>query len=215
MMLLASLDHSPSEQLVEPDEWHTTALLLSEGGEHWDQFPSALAARMGRDGLEKWAGGKSQQTYRTDFRSEFYTCLADFPVHARAISAQANVIAACFESMIKALGLGEDDVRRKGTHKVEFGPFLRGSYGQKPHEWRCVLPEHQAMPLVFLCFFLQRTHKSILQILKNDAVDVDWVDWQIMHDPFPGATQMRGVFSALRRGDNRCIASYICRANSR
>ena len=35
-MYLGSMDHSPSEQLGEPDDWHTTVLLLSEAGQHFD-----------------------------------------------------------------------------------------------------------------------------------------------------------------------------------
>ena len=35
-MYLGSMDHTPSEQLGDPQLWHTTVLALSEGGEHWE-----------------------------------------------------------------------------------------------------------------------------------------------------------------------------------
>ncbi len=45
-MLLGSLDHTPSEQLSDDlSQWHTTALVMSEGGEHWQQCLKPFSRR--------------------------------------------------------------------------------------------------------------------------------------------------------------------------
>ena len=44
---IGSMDHSPSEQLGAPDDWHTTVLILSEAGQHDDaEWRFKLAAAM-------------------------------------------------------------------------------------------------------------------------------------------------------------------------
>jgi hypothetical protein len=55
-MYLGSMDHSPSEQLGEPDDWHTTVLLLSEAGQHFDAAKDVALRLDCRDGLlRKWS----------------------------------------------------------------------------------------------------------------------------------------------------------------
>src|SRR6266508_2628355 len=79
------------ELLGDLSLWHTTALVLSEGGEHWDQFPKALAARMGLDSLKKWSGRHSGN-YRPKFERELPNCVNAYPVHIRVVSAQGGTI---------------------------------------------------------------------------------------------------------------------------
>src|SRR5215217_6629293 len=97
-MYIGSLDHSPSEQLGPADQWHTTALVLSEGGEHW-QLAADVARRIGcsDEALRKWSGrdaarGERGAEYRSAFERFFVERLPAFPVHVRAISARAKTI---------------------------------------------------------------------------------------------------------------------------
>jgi hypothetical protein len=60
-MYLGSMDHSPTEQLGEdPQQWHTTVIILSEGGEHFN-LAKAIAQNLGlTDGrLKKWSRNPS------------------------------------------------------------------------------------------------------------------------------------------------------------
>jgi hypothetical protein len=53
---------SPSEQLGDLDDWHATALLLSEAGQHWALAEKIARCLQMRDGLlRKWS---SNPTYR-------------------------------------------------------------------------------------------------------------------------------------------------------
>jgi hypothetical protein len=55
------MDHSPTEQLGhDPQQWHTTVIILSEGGEHF-HLAKAIAENLGlKDGqLRKWSRNPS------------------------------------------------------------------------------------------------------------------------------------------------------------
>jgi hypothetical protein len=41
------MDHSPSEQLVDPEGWHTTALILTETGAHFELATKLLESTNG------------------------------------------------------------------------------------------------------------------------------------------------------------------------
>lgn len=200
-MLLGSLDHTPSEQLADDlSQWHTTALVLSEAGEHWDQVPKALGERIGGTGqLLKWAG-RNKSSYRARFSKHFFDCVSDYAVHTRVVSARGATIRAAFPVIIANLGLRECVQQIPGQKpRLRFGPFLRARYGQEPEEWTCDLPERQAISLLFICDFLLRTHHEVLEAMKEDQKELDWVDWQLMHNKFPGDVGggMHELFAAI------------------
>ena len=94
-MYLGSMDHSPAEQLGKLAQWHTTVIVLSEGGEHFS-LAGAVAKRLGcRDErLRKWSRNPSyrkQGTFETALTQE----IRRYPVYIRAISARASTIKEC------------------------------------------------------------------------------------------------------------------------
>ena len=207
-MLLGSLDHTPSEQLQDDlSQWHTTALVLSEGGEHWHQLPQDLASRFGPRGkLLKWSG-RNRASYREKFERNIWDCLSGYPVHVRVVSAQGKTIKEFFPAILSDLRI-TDIVRQSSSGtKVyfEFGPFARASYGYPPVPWTCRLPERQAIPLLFICHFLLRTHRSVLSMIQADQPSIDWIDWQLMYNKFPGDVHgaMNSLFSAIMKSSAR------------
>ncbi len=65
-----------------------------------------------------------------------------------------------------------------------------------------MLPEHQAIPLLFICYFLFRAHRNILEIVKSERPTIEWIDWQLMYNKFPGDIHgpMNALFSAIMTG---------------
>src|ERR1700730_1736211 len=98
-MYLGSMDHSPSEQLVDPEGWHTTALILTETGAHFELATRLLECT--NNVPKKWS--KSSLRHKESFESVLATGLDG--VHIRAISAQGKMIETSFEHMISELGL--------------------------------------------------------------------------------------------------------------
>lgn len=213
MMLLGSLDHAPSEQLQDDLlKWHTTALVLSEGGEHWQQLPEALASRIGQNGnLLKWSG-RNRVSYRSKFQTQFFDCLSDYPVHVRVVSAQGSTIKDFFPTILSDLGITASVQKINSGNKaqLQFGPFIRSTYGGVAEPWTCRLPERQAIPLLFICFFLLRTHRTIMSIIQTEQPAVDWIDWQLMHNKFPGDVHgaMGSLFGAIMKGSTRAGAIF-------
>jgi hypothetical protein len=203
-MYLGSMDHSPSEQLGEPAQWHTTVIVLSEGGEH-DSLAGAVAKRLGcRDErLSKWS---SNPTYRK--RGAFETALTEeiqrYPVYIRAVSARASTIEMCRPSFIKDLGLQGLVTQTTKNNKpyLKFGPFTRVTAEgvTEPAEFDII--EKQALPLLFICHFVVRMHQSTMLTVKRTRPELEWIDWQLMHNKFPGDHQgpMGSLFHAIMSG---------------
>jgi hypothetical protein len=196
--------------LRDLSQWHTTALILSPGGEHWDAVPKRLATRMGLPTpvLKKWAGGRSKKRYKAAFEREFSDCLADYPVHTRVMSAQGHTIKDFFPTILTDLGLSEAvrTVSENAKTYLEFGPFLRATeFGKSYEPWTCKVPEHQAIPLLFICYFLLRAHHEILSLIKQEQPEIDWIDWQLMHNKFPGDVHgpMGSLFGAIMKISSR------------
>jgi len=219
---IGSLDHAPSEQLNgRPDQWHTTVLILSEGGEHF-KLARELAKKLKSQGgvLRKWDG------YRR-YKDKFEQALADthpnFPVHIRAISVQAKTIKLSTPHMINELklnGLVNQSII-EGKSYIEFGPFQkvireeinndRIDKSYEPVTFK--LLEHQAQPLIFICHSLLRFHKDMMLLIKNVQPALEWIDWQIGHDKFPGGITgpMASLFHAIMSGSTnaRLLAGNI------
>jgi hypothetical protein len=204
-MLLGSLDHTPSEQLSDLSQWHTTALVMSEGGEHWQQLPEDLASRMGLKGesLNKWAG-RNRPDYKSKFERELLSCVNAYPVHIRVVSAQGSTIKDFFPTILSDLGISSlvrSTVSSTKLH-LEFGPFTRVVRGGASEPWICKIPEGQAIPLLFICYFLFRAHRDIMSIIQSEKPGIEWLDWQLMHNKFPGDVHgpMGSLFGAIMTG---------------
>jgi hypothetical protein len=203
-MYLGSMDHSPSEQLGKPDDWHTTVLILSEGGQH-DDAAKDVAHRLGyRDGsLRKWS---RNPTYRQKdrFGSALLAALPSHAVFVRAISAQARVISQFYPRMIKELGFGGlvQSLSKNGKPYLKFGPFMRASYGSEPQRAYLDILERQALPLIFICYNVLRVHRQLMRVITTRRPEIEWVDWQLMPNKFPGDVtgRMGTLFHAIMSG---------------
>jgi hypothetical protein len=211
-MCLGSMDHTPSEQLGDPQQWHTTVLILSEGAEHWD-LATDIARKIGckDETLKKWAGKRAAR-YRREFECAFTECVTAYPVHIRAISAQGKTITSCFDHMSQELGLRALVRRLSSNDKpyLEFGPFLRisiegtvdGKLKERPEPANFIVSERQGVPLIFMAHFLFRMYRQILTIIQRHRPEIEWVDWQLMPNKFPGDIDgpMAQLFHAMMSG---------------
>ena len=130
-LFIASLDHSPTEQLIGK-KWHTSTLILSSAVEH-----SALAHELGQIAnpqtckLTKWSRANSH--YRKCFCASLISTLDRHRVMVFAISATEPSIVASEEHFINELG-GSQSYRRyesNGRTKVSVGPFVNARTGEE------------------------------------------------------------------------------------
>jgi hypothetical protein len=203
-MYLGAMDHSPSEQLGQPYDWHTTVLILSEGGEHTDAAKD-VALRLGcRNGLlRKWS---KNPRYRQ--KGTFGAVLMDvLPRHAvvvRVICAQARTISHSYPHMIEQLrltGLVESFAKNEKPY-LKFGPFNRVTPEGNSEPVYFDIIERQALPLIFICHYVLRMHRKLMLIIKRQRPEIDWVDLQLMPNKFPGDVSgpMASLFHAIMSG---------------
>lgn len=179
-LFIASLDHSPTEQLIGLG-WHTSALILSAGLEHSElahelgQIANPLARK-----LTKWS--KANSHYKERFYASLMSRLEFHRVMVFAISAKEPSIAASGAHFINELG-GTQHYRRhvlNGRERVSMGPFVNAQTG----EARTVeLPGNQAPMVLFIAHFLRRIHLQMHFALSNPAPT--WVTWDFLADKPP------------------------------
>jgi hypothetical protein len=179
-LFTASLDHSPTEQLVG-EKWHTSALILSAAVEH-----SALARDLGKIAnpltrkLTKWTRANSH--YRDRFCASFMSSLDSHRVMVFAISTTESLIAASEGHFIKELG-GTHCYRRHlldGRTRVSIGPLVNARTGE---EHTVELPGNQAPMVLFIAHFLRRIHQEMHVALSARAPV--WVTWNFFADKPP------------------------------
>ena len=179
-LFIASLDHSPTEQLIGR-AWHTSALILSAGVEH-----SALAHELGQIAnpltckLTKWSRANSH--YKQRFWAGLMSRLNRHRVMVFAISAMEPSIAASEEHFIKELGGTQCYQRnlRDGRARVSIGPFVNARTGEKH---TVELPGNQAPMVLFIAHFLRRIHQEVHVALS--AHTPTWVTWNFFADKPP------------------------------
>jgi hypothetical protein len=136
-------------------------------------------------------------------------------VFVRAISAQARTISKSYPLMIEQLGLSGlvGSFSKNEKPYVKFGPFERVSVEAKLEPAYFDIIERQALPLIFICHFLLRMHQNLMPIIKKQRPEIDWVDWQLMPNKFPGdvAGPMASLFHAIMSGaaSQRLVAGNI------
>lgn len=171
-LFIASLDHSPTEQLIG-GKWHTSALILSAGVEH-----SALAHELGQIAnpltckLTKWTRANSH--YKKRFCANLISKLDRHRVMVFAISAMEPTIAASEEHFIKELG-GTQYYRRHeldGRARAFIGPLVNARTGEKH---TVELPGNQAPMVLFIAHFLRRIHQEMhVALYARTPVCVTW-----------------------------------------
>lgn len=179
-LFIASLDHSPTEQLIG-EKWHTSALILSAAVEH-----SALAHELGQIAnpltgkLAKWTG--SNRHYKKRFCAGLAPMLSCHRVMVFAISAMESSIAASEDHFIKELG-GDRCYRRHmsdGRPRVSIGPFVNSRTGEQS---TVELSGKQAPMVLFIAHFLRRVHQEMQIALSVDTPM--FVTWNFFADKPP------------------------------
>jgi hypothetical protein len=171
-LFTASLDHSPTEQLIGLG-WHTSALILSAELEH-----SALAHDLGQIAnplarkLTKWNSANSH--YKKRFCAGLMPGLVLHRSMVFAISAEEPSIASSEEHFIKELG-GTQHYRRhvlNGRERVSIGPLVNAQTGEAH---TVELAGNQAPMALFIAHFLRRIHQQVHFALSNPAhTGVTW-----------------------------------------
>ena len=179
-LFVASLDHSPTEQLID-GKWHSLALILSAELEH-----SALAHELGQIAnpqtgkLTKWSRANSH--YKQRFYANLRSRLDSHRVMVFAISAMEPSIAASEGHFIKELG-GSSYYRRHvldGRARVSIGPLVNARTGE---EHTVELPGNQAPMVLFIAHFLRRIHQEMYVALFARAPM--YVTWNFFADKPP------------------------------
>jgi hypothetical protein len=179
-LFIASLDHSPTEQLIGK-KWHTSVLILSAAVEH-----SALAHELGQIAnpltrkLTKWTRANSH--YKKRFCGSLMSSLDRHRVMMFAISATEPSIAASEEHFVKELG-GSQCYRRHvldGRVRVSLGPFLNVRTGERDD---VELSGNQAPMVLFIAHFLRRMHQEVQVALSADQPMC--VTWNFFADKPP------------------------------
>jgi hypothetical protein len=201
-MSLVSMDHSPSEQLVDPETWHTTVIVMSEGGIGEQQLAELLQFRNGAP--LKWT--KTNYDHRTKFERALERLDRSLVF---AISAQAKTIESSFQALVSEFGLNNlvTTLSKNNKPYISFGPFRRSKIVTKNGMLQeeelapLIIPlsKNQAVPLIFIYAFLVRSHKQCLSLVRQAKPSIEWIDWQIMPNKFPGDIQgpMSSLFGAL------------------
>jgi hypothetical protein len=211
-MYLASMDHSPSEQLGNPDDWHTTVLILSESGQHWKIAEDIAQQLHCRDGLlRKWS---RNPVYRRNgaFEGALKNSLPGRGAYIRTVSAQARTIRASYSHMIGELGLNRlvESFVKNDKFYLRFGPFQRikilgvedGDLKKQSEPAEFEIVERQGLSLIFICHYLLRMHQQLLPIIQKQRRELKWIDWQLMPNKFPGDVTgpMGSLFHAVTSG---------------
>lgn len=175
-LFMASLDHSPSEQLTGKT-WHTSALVLSAAAEH-----DALAKELGKDlnprtgALTPWVS--ANEKYRRNFLLALARALSSHRVLALCFSAQEDFIARNERNFVSLLQLEDRYERQIRNNKdiVTVGPFSRN--GDSAPEY-VQAPANQALMALFIAFNLRR----IRDCMQSETAVPVW--WQIYSDRPP------------------------------
>jgi hypothetical protein len=224
IMYLGSMDHSPSEQLgSDPSQWHTTVLVISEGGEQFG-FAQAVARALGsvNGKLRKWSANPQYRKKQT-FENAVVKAIRDYPVFIRAISAEAGTIKRCHPHFVSELGLRGlvRTLSKNGKPYLQFGPFTRVRHAadQQGQVQQLLEPavfdiaERQALPLLFICHFVLKTHRLLMDAIVKTRPSIERIDWQLMPNRFPGdhGGPMGSFFHTIMSGaaHHRLVAGNI------
>ena len=193
---LGFMDHSPSEQLVgDPDTWHTTGVVLAEGGK-CRLLADRLAERVNRRDrrLKKWSSAAT--AYRRTFLAGLAAALPGSGVSILATSAREAVIVANRERIIAELELTGRVAEKPGPRRVtriRIGPFRRPSGGHYSFE----LPSNRALMIFWIAHFIARAHRDMAARLLSLTPPVRGLDWFLYVDKFAGDSPAKSPGAAL------------------
>lgn len=178
-----SVDHSPSEQLVN-SEWHHSVLVISQNVEH-----QALADELGAilspntRTLKQWKD--ANQDYKLGFHQAIFHALKKYPVLVLAASIKESSVLQHEATFAETLGISGcyKRIEVNGKTKVEFGPYVC-SKNDAPQT--LVVSDKHAPMAIYLSNYLLRTHKHLQFALANQIGNAAVPLWfQVMSDKPP------------------------------
>lgn len=184
-LFTASMDHSPSEQLIgRADLWHTTALIVSSAIEHANLAQRVAERLRPRHGtLTEWR--RATNHYRANFLKVMVEEMRSVGnVQVFAISAQESAIRSSVAHCTRELRL--DSVYRLDPGngaRVQIGPVWKQG---NPDPIEFTLARGRAEICVFLAHFITRMHRAMFAALAAADPPAGQVHWNFLADKLPG-----------------------------
>lgn len=184
---IASMDHSPSEQIDPNWEWYTSVVILSPGGEH-SALADKIAESLHRKRLSKWKN--AGKAYRQRFLKVLTDHLNDYPVIILSISATRTSIEDSFNHFIEQFKVSAGVKVTEANQKkyVTLSNLVEVETGK---DIELQLPWGRGVMCFFIAHFILRMRHSI----RNGRVES--VDLHFYCDKFAGAEEMGAAVSLL------------------
>jgi hypothetical protein len=184
-LFIASLDHSPSEQLTGAT-WHTTALILSPAVEH-DALATQAAAefRTQRGSLVRW--NRATDRYRSKFLPAFLRLLNQHLVLAVCFCAREETILREELRFTQELGIQHRYSKAivGGKARTTLGPFTRIRGADVVSNSFSTVSSKQALMALFVARNLHITRDCMQDELMKRSPDGGHVWWQFFADRPP------------------------------
>lgn len=183
-LYLASMDHSPSEQL-SGESSYTTVLVMSPAVEH-----SGLARAVAGDlrpkqrVLCKW--NRATRAYRRNFWPSFTRQFASVPVYVFAVSASDAAVRSNAQRWIDAFGHGRyrNTGAPAGNPIIEIGPVVDARTQEKR---LLTLPENRALMCLHIAGFVLGTQRAMYDAANpGSEITGGLINWNFFADKFPG-----------------------------
>ncbi|QWG24464.1 hypothetical protein KMZ93_06035 [Bradyrhizobium sediminis] len=194
---MASLDHSPAEQIMASEDIHTTVLILSKGLEH-DRYAREIETRIGHPAaLRKWKN--MGQAARSKFGTASIELLKTFPVLVFAVTAHKDAILKSEGHFLKQLGVANCARRETVNEKqyLVFGPLQRVSENNVVAGAELRETANRAIMALFIAHFVRR-----VQLLLRDVADAGYMNFSFYADKAPGAGGYASLLNLLLQNGN-------------
>lgn len=213
-MFMASMDHSPSEQ-IDHNTHYTTSLILSSNVEH-HLFANDMAKELNvnTNKLVKW--NKASRSYRKRLIKYFHN-INRYSVFVFILSAERETILAREEYYLKSLAVFPF-LSKRPNNRISFGPLS------------CITPsgEHNTITIetsfnryimcLHIAHFVLSCHNYIYLASqkKSNRLNIS-IEFQFFGDKFPGPPnedmdQLFCSFLSLVRGGN-ITWGYFCKSD--
>jgi hypothetical protein len=196
-LLIASLDHSPSEQITDTEDTHTTVLILSNGFEHLE-YAREIQQHIGHpEKLRKWKRMSSRA--RHAFAKAAFELLQKYPVLIFAITAHKSAILKSEGHFLKELNLETIALHEKegtGDYLV-FGPLQQIAKNQTVTEVNLRETTNRAVMVLFTAHFVRR-----MQLLLFTIANVGCMNFSFYADKPPGGKNYANLLNFFLRNGN-------------
>lgn len=190
---MASLDHSPSEQITETEDTHTTVLILSSGLEHLEYAREIGQHRK----LRKWK--RMRQSARRSFAIKAFELLPKYPVLVFAITAHKSAILKSEDHFLKELGF-EAIARHEKVGAKDYlviGPVQRVADDNTVTNTNLRETTHRAVMALFIAHFVRR-----MQLLLFTVANAGCMNFSFYADKSPGGGDYANLLNFFLRNGN-------------